>query len=279
MLFQLTLLILSAWLIYEISWEVIGVTMPAAFISALVFSFNSLWVYIFTNNFLSQMTATFCFFGCIFLIGSLAGATPRKRHGIFFGFIFYLCFVFSYPGLLLPYIAFVVFSICVFNYLVSRARNCTPWKEMGTTIICVFAGIFLGAITLYDVTFHAINRFVVLSNIAAGWSLSMIDPLNLIGLISYNIHKTIFSNWSAYLLLTLLLCIFFFMRYFNAEKQSINDAKYNSLLLLAIIALITYLCAYYIKGDGYQQWKFATYFPLPLLVLVVVNYFAPKRHV
>lgn len=279
MLFQLSLSVLLAWLIYEISVVVIGVTRLAAFIPAFVFSFNPLWIYIFTNNFLSQMTATFCFLSCIYLIGSSAGFVSKIKNNILAGFVLYVCFVFSYPGLLVPYLAFIVGSIGVFKYFLCRSIECRPWREMTMAIIGVSVGISLAALMYYDLTSHAIGRFFVLSSVAAGWPLSMLDPLNLIGLISYSLDNTIFSNWITYSLLTLIIGLVFIMRNFSVKERSFNEIKYDSLLFLSIVALIGYLGVYYIKGDGYQHWKFATYFPLPLLLLVVVNYFAPKRHV
>ncbi len=279
MLFQLSLSVLLAWLIYKISVVVMGVTRFAAFFPAFVFSFNPLWVYVFTNNFLSQMTATFCFLSCIYIVGSSESLASKKKNNILAGYVLYVCFVFSYPGLLVPYIAFVVTSIGVFNYFLCRAKGCGPWKEMATVIIGVAVGISLGALMYYDLTFHAIGRFALLSSVSAGWQLSMLDPLNLIGLISYSLDHTVFSNWITYLLLTSLICFVFILRNRGIKERPLYEARYDSLLFLSVVALVGYLWVYFVKGDGYQQWKFATYFPLPLLHLVVINYFAPKSHV
>jgi hypothetical protein len=279
MIFQLSLSVLLAWLIYEISVAVIGVTKLAAFVPAFVFSFNPLWVYVFTNNFLSQMVATLCLLSCIYILGLSEGLPAKTKNNILAGYLLYVCFVFSYPGLLLPYIVFVVLSIGVFNYFLYRARGCKPWKEMAKAIIGTIVGISLGALMFYDLTSHAIGRFAVLSSSSNGWPLAMLDPLNLIGLISYSLDGTVFSNWISYILLTSFFCFVFILRNRGIKERSFYEARFDSLLFLSVIALIGYLGVYFMKGDGYQQWKFATYFPLPLLIIVVVNYYAPRSHV
>lgn len=279
MLFQLSLSIISAWLIYDISASVIGVTRLAAFVPAFVFSFNPLWVYIFSNNFLSQITATSCFLGSIYIIGLSDGSASKIKNNTLAGLMLFVSFLFSYPGLLVPYIAFLLCAIVVFNYFLSRARGRGLWKGMGATTLGVGAGMLLGALLFFDVTSHAITRFTVLSGAPAGWPLSMLDARNLIGLVGSSLDQTAFSNWITYLLLVALIAATLIFRNLWVKKRSLNDAKYDSLLTLAIIAIVGYLGVYYIKGDGYQHWKFATYFPLPLLLLVVVNYFAPRRHV
>lgn len=279
MLFQLSLLILSTWLVYEISTTVVGVRRVAAFVPAFVFSFNPLWLYIFTNNFLSQMTATFCLFGFIFIIGSSTGHMTSKRSDVFWGFVFCLSFLFAYPGLLLPYIAFTVAAIGVFNFYVYRVLDNNPWKAVTRAVVGFIIGGLIGVAFFPEMTLHALNRFVTLSGIGAGWPLSMLDPFNMIGLISYALDGTIFSNWFVYCLLVLAISAVFIKRNFSPRMRSLSESRYDSLLLLSIIALVGYLGVYFIKGVSYQQWKFATYFPLPLLLLVVVNYFAPKRDV
>lgn len=279
MLFQLSLSVISAWIIYDISAGVIGVTRLAAFVPAFVFSFNPLWVYIFSNNFLSQITATSCFLSSIYIIGLSGGSASSIKNNVLAGLVLFVSFLFSYPGLLVPYIAFLLGAIVVFNYFLSRVRRDSLWKEMGITMLGVGAGMLLGALFFFDIASHAISRFAVLSSVSAGWPLSMLDARNLIGLVGSSLDKTPYSNWITYFLLVTLIVTVLIFRNLSPKKQSLSDARYNSLLALAIIAIVGYLGVYYLKGDGYQHWKFATYFPLPLLLLVVVNYFAPKRHV
>lgn len=279
MLFQLSLSILLAWLIYEISVVVVGVHRFAAFVPAFVFSFNPLWVYVFTNNFLSQMVATFCFLSSIYIVGSSISLVSSIKNIIVTSFLLYVCFVFSYPGLLMPYIAVVLGMMVTFIYFVSRAKSASPWYKIAMPLAGATGGLVLGAILFYDMTSWAISRLTVLSSIAAGWPLSMLDPRNLIGLISYSLDHTHYANWYVYLLLIALIVFVFILRNRGGKEQTLLDARYDSLLFLSLMSLIAYLGVYYIKGDSYQQWKFATYFPLPLLLLAGVNYFAPKNHV
>jgi hypothetical protein len=276
MLFQLTLLILSAWTIYEISRLLIGVNKIAAIFPALIFSFNPLWIYIFLNNFLSQMTATFCFLVSILLCGSFAGNELGKYHNIAFSFLVYSAFLFSYPGLLIPYILFFLLSLVCFNFFVCRAKNIHPWRCIKKLLFVNLIGIFLGGSLFFDMTNHAVMRFSTLSNVTAGWSLSLLDPRNLIGLVSYSLDNTMFSNWLTYIIIILVLVFILIISIFGVNNKSIYKAKYDSLLFLAIVSLVGYLGVYYVKGDGYQQWKFATYFSLPLAIIVVVNYFSPR---
>ena len=146
-------------------------------------------------------------------------------------------------------------------------------------LACFFIGIWMGSVLFFDITSNALNRFIVYSKSANnGWPLSMLDPFNLIGLISYSLHKTFFSNWITYFLLLLLMSSVFLARYITNKTRSIRQARYDSLLFLSIMSLMGYMGVYFFKGTSYQQWKFATYFPLPLLIITVVNYYAPKRN-
>lgn len=278
MLFQLSISVLVAWLIYEISYFILGVNRWASLVTALVFSFNPLWDYIFVNNFLSQMVATFCFLSCIYIVGLSEYFLGRDKKNIFIGFIVYTCFVFSYPGLLIPYLAFFLTSVVVFGGFLCRSTGLGFLNNLMPKLFSIIVGFFIGAFVNYDLTIHAVNRFFVLSEIAAGWKMSMLDPLNLIGIGSRSLDQTFFSNWVTYFLLASLLIFMFFMRIRNHKIPSIYEVRFNSLLFLSLVSLFAYMGVYYIKGDGYQHWKFATYFTLPLLILTVVNYFAPKNY-
>ena len=277
MLFQLSLLILVAWMIYEISVKLIGVTKKAAFIPVFVFSFNLIWVYIFTNNFLSQLVATFCFLSCIYTIGRSVNYLSKRRAYVFYGFIFYLAFILSYPGLFVPYFAFIFMGIGVFYYFSGRLSiDSSCLKKRSKEILLFVTGMVIGACICADVTLHAVNRFFILSNVMAGWPLSMLDPLNLMGINTFSLHKSITSNWIFYIIITSIIVFNFIRIVIIKKKYSYYEKNYKALYLLAIISLIGYLAVYFIKGVGYQQWKFATYFTLPLLLLVSVTYFAPK---
>jgi hypothetical protein len=276
MLFQLALLILLAWSMYEISVLVIGVTKAAAFIPAFVFCFNPLFIYVFTNNFLSQLVATFSLLACILIIFVSESNLSLKRDNIFYGFFTCLCFSFSYPGLLVIYIVFFIILIGILKYFMCQARKCNPWKNVAISIFFYVVGVLLGSVVNFNIISHAINRFIILSNISAGWPLSMLDPLNIIGLTSYSLEKTIFANCYSYSLLLFIIITTFLWRNLSNKEPTFTYAKYNALMLISIISLIGYLAVYFTKGDGYQQWKFATYFALPMLILVVVNFFAPK---
>ena len=277
-IFQTMLMAISSWLIYEISVVQIGVKKVAAFVPAFVFSFNLLWAYIFTNNFLSQLVATFCFLCLINTISTLTSRKSDKRYNIFYGFVFCSAFLFSYPGLLLPYLIVMMGTVGVFSFFISRAKDWNPFGEMTKIASGLIVGILFGAILLYDITAHAINRFFVLSEISAGWVHSMLDPLNMVGLMSYSLDKTVFSNWFMYGILLIVMGGGLLVRNYGTNRRTISELKYDSLLCLSFIALIGYLAVFFIKGESYQQWKFATYFPLPLLILVTVNYFAPRYH-
>jgi hypothetical protein len=276
MLFQLSLSVLIGWLIYEISANVIGVNKLAGLVPVFVFSFNPLWINIFTNNFLSQMVAMTCFLCSLYVLGRAKDFSSTKNN-VVCGMLFYACFVLSYPGLLLPYIVFAMGSIAVFIFFLFRANSLSPWEQIFKTTASVAVGMSLAAMAYWDLTSHAIGRFSVLAGVAAGWSLSMLDPLNMIGLVAA-LDKTRFSNWTSYFLLSFFIGTILLIRIFFRKRWLATEAGYTSLLFLSFAALAAYMGVYFLKGDGYQHWKFATYFPFPLLVLVMVNYFSPKNH-
>ena len=279
MLFQLSLLTLISWSIYEISYTITGLTRNAAFIPALLFSFNPLWVYIFTNNFLSQIIATFFLFCCLLITGSSINYISKKQSYVFFGFIMYTGILLSYPGLIAPYFAFILVVIGTFWFCLSRFTNqkISRIKTLNNFLLFL-SGVIIGGLGFYDISLHAFNRFFQLSTISAGWPLFMLDPLNLIGLFSFSLDHTSISNWQTYLSLSLIISSALCIRIFIRNKTNIYDAKTNALLLLSIIALIAYCGVFYIKGYSYQQWKFCAYFTFPFTLLACNTILAPKRH-
>jgi uncharacterized membrane protein YhaH (DUF805 family) len=244
----------------------------------MVFSFNPLWLYVFSNNFLSQLVATFCFLCAIYIVGHSSSSRFNAKNQFLGGFLVYSSFLFSYPGLLPVYVIFVLGSAAVFKYVGCRAAGLGPGKETALALTGLAAGMAFAAFLFYGLNTYSLSRFSTLSVASAGWPLSMLDPLNVVGLVSYSLDRTIFANWTIYIILVTLAALMLLVRRLKSNNQSVNAANYDAILFISITALLGYMAVYYLKGDSYQQWKFATYFPLPVCVLAVWGLLAPKKN-
>lgn len=274
-LFELSLIIVISWVVYGISSRILAARRTASIIIALAFSFNPLILVVFTNNFLSQLTQTFCFLAAILIIGELKNIRASMGKMINGGIVA-LSFLFSYPGISPLYFIFIVVAVCLLTIMQEKVKDKIMDIKSFKGCAVFVTGMLLGVVLFSDFAYHAVSRFMALAGADAGWPLSMLDIRNLIGFPSSALDNTIFSTWTAYLLLTLILCVVLTLHLRNKSQHSYQVAL-NWLLLLSLIALAAYEYVYFLKGDSYQQWKFATYFVVPLLLIAIANMIAPKK--
>jgi len=276
-IFVLSLTTLISWVVYDISSKNLLTHRCASLIIALVFVFNPLTLTIITNGFLSQLIQTFCFLSVIFII-SQSSQEESSTGKIFYSAIITSGFLLSYPGLSPLYFAFIILAIGLLNIIQSKSRQNTITVALFYDSVLNAIGIMIGVCLFYDIAYHAAQRLIELSGVNAGWSLSMLDIRNLFGLPTSVLDHTVFSTWPVYALATISLGILLIVR-IRKTHQHAAETRLNWLLSLALIALVGYECVYLLKGSSYQQWKFATYFPLPLLLVAIPNIIAPKKFV
>lgn len=125
-------------------------------------------------------------------------------------------------------------------------------KLSSMTPILISAGLVL----LID-PHHSLEVMRWLSHITGpsltGWPLDTISPLALLGLPSY---LELNSIWAV-----LIGCSFFCILILRAPKT-------QPIMLLALLAILSFYAYALFIGPSYQQWKFGTYLALPLMFVI-----------
>jgi hypothetical protein len=182
----------------------------------------------------------------------------------------YIVIFYSYPPLLVVAIGLQVGFCVIYLMLYRKLHPLTDSMAVIYTLKTIFQWGFgfiscLALVVIVD-PWHAHQMFrflhVIQSKSGIGWPLDLISPFGIFGFPStITLHgpasHLIAINVSV---LTLLLLGCIYLRW----AKRLTSVAGMSIFLLSSLSLLFYFAYFFHDGTTYQQWKMASYLPLPL---------------
>lgn len=229
--------------------------------------------YIGGNYFLSSLIGMLMLLVVLIEIDKLTSTTKNNFLKIFLVLLPYEgLLLFSYSGLFLINIALQIgFIILILFYKNNFHYVKKTLKEILCFIIAILLTIFLLALLEPGYIQKAIISTFSLANVNAGWHLKLLSPFSIIGL---PVQMELISTKSRIITLSIfaiLLGVLVYRLYKQNKQEKINRLKPLgfSFLFICIITFVVYVLYFYKDGtDGYQPWKFASYYVLPFCATI-----------
>jgi hypothetical protein len=120
-------------------------------------------------------------------------------------------------------------------------------------------------------TFIQMTRF--LSKVAAGWSLQYISPISMLGLNTGMGIIFAAGNILVWMSLVLFAVYLILLVKKSASKRGWKDPRLQILTLFAALWILYNLAFGFFGADSYNQWKFATFYPMIFCFIFSLMFF------
>ena len=252
-------LTLGAFLIKELCLKHWKVKTLLAYLIAIVWISSSFSFYLASNYFLAQWLGI-----CIFLASILVALGNEDKiliPTITLSLLNYLMLM-TYPGLFFPCMVILLF--------LAGMESAFSGKNLGAAGVLFSIPAALGITGALNLKYlkATISHVAEFSSLAAGWPLGLLNPFTLIA-----IPVTPIDSGALVVKVLGYFVIFALAGYliYRANKTKTLSAAQFALSSVFILGLVVYLFYYGLKGNSYQQWKFAGSVVLPLSFLPMVG--------
>ena len=226
--------------------------------------------YLVGNYFLSQiatMAGLVAMFGLLLVASRLERWRERVALSILGGLVCVPMYL-SYP-----HMAVLSQGCLIFGMLLGDGLK-GVWERTSRIGQVALLSNFLAVVVLAPHIPDLINRARVLSNVVAGWPLSMMNALDVVGLTNYPSRSSLVVDaplvwWSPFIVLAVILVIAAFLARAKGVKYSFLP------LTVSLAVFLMFRLVVRLKGsNSYAQWKLMTFFqPVIILVLAVALVF------
>jgi hypothetical protein len=282
-----TFLVWSGATVQNLVARIFGFGFWTSLIVALGVVSGAFYNYVIAAGMLGQLIAMFCFLASlerVFKWGDVycPGFSELKElfPPLFLIFLAYQGGYLVFAFMIGIVTAFTGFFNSKTDNLKKRITKCIIWGIYPILILTIVSSIFEPIIAT-----HLFNRTFEVAAQEAGWTIPFLDPWLLSGVPIYKQGYFGYENrvfppiYILFIFLLLTLLFFpkirkiktFFLKnniilskHHSNELKKINTGFILSISFSFLISLLIYLLAYFIIGNKYQVWKFASFTSLPL---------------
>jgi len=271
-------------LMYALLESFFETKITTSFCIIFLFLSNPLWVYINHSVFVSHIISTVGLFYTLLVISQNINIDEESKIRFFttLSSVFFMSisfFLLMYPALAVMHSLVILFFLVV-SFLIKGSlksdKLTSVFKIQLLATISYAIGLICATLVFYDLAIYTFNRSFEVIKLKAGWPLPLLDALTLLGFSNpyQGFYDTFFSSPFGYVLVILIVLT---LGWLNKEenkdfvsyewhfKRITQWAGYISYILV----LVSYLLVYQILGKSYQQWKFASYYPLTFSIFIL----------
>ncbi|MDR1165977.1 MAG: hypothetical protein LBO66_08990 [Deltaproteobacteria bacterium] len=267
-----TLFALTGATLYAIIASVFKLPRFWAFALALGLAAGDFWVFLFYFGFFGQALALFAFLTVVYVILNTPADLSFRESAFYLFFPFLFLYAFYVPA----FLAFVSFALALLAFRGYFAASEAPVaRKIALAVRGVWPGLaalLVSLLTLPRITVNLARRLHSVATQEEGFGLGLLDPAFFagtprgVGGETPQVEGVTGIDWLVYLLAVaaLYLCLW---KGPGPKLAAENAGKMKAALALFALSIAAYLAGYWLLGDIYQIWKFATYSILPLSFL------------